>query len=47
MATFIHNEPTSLTIIQESGLPEIFYKTIEIGLEPVIEVGGDFLSSDG
>ncbi|KAI0318271.1 hypothetical protein OF83DRAFT_1262061 [Amylostereum chailletii] len=38
MATFVHNEPTSLSIIQEQGLPETFYKTIEAGLEPVIEV---------
>ncbi|KDR75882.1 hypothetical protein GALMADRAFT_248624 [Galerina marginata CBS 339.88] len=38
MSTFVHNEPTSLTIIQEAGLPEIFYKAIEIGIEPAIEV---------
>lgn len=38
MATFVHNEPTSLSIIQEVGLPEAFYKSIEIGLEPSIEV---------
>ncbi|KAG6810921.1 hypothetical protein H0H92_009816 [Tricholoma furcatifolium] len=38
MATFIHNEPTSLAIIQEAGLPETFYKVIEAGLEPSIEV---------
>ncbi|RDB16805.1 E3 ubiquitin-protein ligase TOM1-like [Hypsizygus marmoreus] len=38
MATFVHNEPTSLGIIQEAGLPETFYKTIEAGLEPAIEV---------
>ncbi|KAG6878824.1 hypothetical protein C0992_007445, partial [Termitomyces sp. T32_za158] len=38
MATFVHNEPTSLVIIQEAGLPETFYKTIEAGLEPSIEV---------
>lgn len=38
MATFVHNEPTSLGIIQEAGLPEAFYKAIEIGLEPAIEV---------
>lgn len=38
MATFVHNEPTSLPIIQEAGLPEVFYKAIEAGLEPVIEV---------
>ncbi|KAF7332527.1 hypothetical protein MKEN_00135300 [Mycena kentingensis (nom. inval.)] len=38
MATFIHNEPTSLAIIQEAGLPQVFFKTIEVGLEPSIEV---------
>ena len=38
MATFIHNEPTSLAIIQEAGLPDVFYRAIEIGLEPAIEV---------
>lgn len=43
MATFIHNEPTSLPIIQEVGLPEMFYKAIETGLEPVIEVRNIFL----
>lgn len=39
MATFVHNEPTSLPTIQEAGLPEVFYKAIETGVEPVIEVG--------
>ncbi|EAU91398.2 Huwe1 protein [Coprinopsis cinerea okayama7 len=38
MTTFVHNEPTSLTIIQEAGLPEAFYNTIEAGIEPAIEV---------
>jgi E3 ubiquitin-protein ligase HUWE1 len=38
MATFVHNEPTSLAIIQEAALPEAFYKAIEAGLEPSIEV---------
>jgi E3 ubiquitin-protein ligase HUWE1 len=38
MSTFIHNEPTSLAIIQEAGLPEVFYKAMEAGLEPAIEV---------
>ncbi|KAF9475538.1 hypothetical protein BDN70DRAFT_996350 [Pholiota conissans] len=38
MSTFVHNEPTSLAIIQEAGLPETFYKAIEIGIEPAIEV---------
>ncbi|KAI9449410.1 hypothetical protein BJY52DRAFT_1215929 [Lactarius psammicola] len=38
LATFVHNEPTSLTVIQETGVPEAFYKAVEAGLEPVIEV---------
>ncbi|KAF9049777.1 hypothetical protein BJ165DRAFT_1608842 [Panaeolus papilionaceus] len=38
MSTFVHNEPTSLAVIQEAGLPEIFYRAIEIGIEPAIEV---------
>lgn len=38
MATFIHNEPTCLPVIQEAGLPEAFYTVVESGLEAVIEV---------
>ena len=38
MAIFVHNEPTCLPVIQENGLPEVFYSIIEKGLEPVIEV---------
>jgi E3 ubiquitin-protein ligase HUWE1 len=38
MAAFVHNEPTSLTIIQEAGLPEAFYKAIDAGLEAANEV---------
>ena len=38
MATFVHNEPTSLTIIQEAGLPKTFYEAIETEIEPSIEV---------
>jgi E3 ubiquitin-protein ligase HUWE1 len=38
LATFVHNEPTSLTVIQETGVPEAFYRAVEAGLEPVIEV---------
>jgi E3 ubiquitin-protein ligase HUWE1 len=38
MSTFVHNEPTSLAIIQEAGLPDAFYKSVEIGVEPSIEV---------
>lgn len=45
MATFVHNEPTSLAIIQEAGVPEAFYKAIEMGLEPAIEVSHADLST--
>ncbi|KZV95100.1 hypothetical protein EXIGLDRAFT_644511 [Exidia glandulosa HHB12029] len=38
MSTFVHNEPTSLAIMQEQGLPEAFYDTIDDGLEASIEV---------
>lgn len=38
MATFVHNEPTCLPVIQEAGLPEAFYTVVESGLEPIIEV---------
>jgi hypothetical protein len=38
LATFVHNEPTSLAVIQEAGVPEAFYRAVEAGLEPVIEV---------
>lgn len=39
MATFIHNEATCLNVIQEAGLPDAFYRVVDAGLEPVIEVG--------
>ena len=42
MATFVHNEPTSLSIIQENKLPEVFYNAVEAGLEPAIEVNHSF-----
>ncbi|KAJ3553706.1 hypothetical protein NM688_g3471 [Phlebia brevispora] len=38
MATFVHNEPTCLGVIQENNLPESFYRVVESGLEPAIEV---------
>ncbi|KZS98333.1 hypothetical protein SISNIDRAFT_546300 [Sistotremastrum niveocremeum HHB9708] len=38
MATFVHNEPTYLPVIQEAGLPTSFYDAVEGGLEPSIEV---------
>ena len=44
LATFVHNEPTSLTVIQEAGVPEAFYKAVEAGLEPVIEASKAYVS---
>lgn len=38
MSTFVHNEPTSLTILQEAGVPEAFYNAIDKGLESANEV---------
>ena len=46
MATFVHNEPTCLPVIQEAGLPEAFYGVVENGLEPVIEVHQHSLNMD-
>jgi E3 ubiquitin-protein ligase HUWE1 len=38
-ATFIHNEPTSLSIIQEMKLPEAIYDALENNNNPSYEVG--------
>jgi len=38
MSTFVHNEPTSLGVLQEAQLPEVFYKAVETTIEPSIEV---------
>lgn len=38
MATFVHNEPTSLTVLQEKGLPEAFYDAVDDDIEASIEV---------
>ncbi|THH06601.1 hypothetical protein EW145_g3974 [Phellinidium pouzarii] len=38
VATFVHNEPTSLTAIQEAKVPETIYKALEAGIEPSFEV---------
>ena len=38
MATFVHNEPTSLSIIQEAKLPSKFYDAIEVNIEPSFDV---------
>lgn len=38
MASFVHNEPTSLTILQECGIPQAFYDAIDKGIESANEV---------
>lgn len=38
MATFVHNEPTSLGIIQEKKLPEAFLSLIKDDIEPHFDV---------
>ncbi|KAN0062881.1 E3 ubiquitin-protein ligase tom1 [Thecaphora frezii] len=40
MATFVHNEPTSLSTIQECKLPEAFYSAIEEDIEANYDVIG-------
>jgi len=38
MTTFIHNEPTSLSVVQEQGLPAAFYASVEDGIDPSFDV---------
>jgi E3 ubiquitin-protein ligase HUWE1 len=38
MSTLIHSEPTSLVILQETGLPEALYDAIDSGIEPAFDV---------
>lgn len=39
MLTFVHNEPTSLTVLQEGKIPEAFYDAVLNGeLEPSLDV---------
>lgn len=38
MATFVHNEPTSLSVLQENKLPETFYDAVEEDIEAIPEV---------
>lgn len=38
MSMFVHNEPTSLAILQEAQVPDVFYGAVEAGIEPAIEV---------
>jgi E3 ubiquitin-protein ligase HUWE1 len=47
IATWVHNEPSSLTIIQESKLPDSFYDLVEQGVEPMIEVIHGVLNAMG
>lgn len=36
--TFIHNEPTSLAILQEKGLPATMYESLEADSDPSVDV---------
>lgn len=38
MLTFVHNEPTSLTVLQESKVPDVFYEAIKGDIEPSLDV---------
>jgi E3 ubiquitin-protein ligase HUWE1 len=38
MLTFVHNEPTSLTVLQENKVPDVFYDTIKGEVEPSLDV---------
>lgn len=38
MLTFVHNEPTSLTILQENKIPDAFYDAVESQIEPSLDV---------
>ncbi|KAG8879106.1 hypothetical protein FRB97_002021 [Tulasnella sp. 331] len=38
MSLFVHNEPSTLTVLQEMHLPTVFYDAIEAGIEPALEV---------
>lgn len=38
MSVFVHNEPSTLTVLQEMHLPAVFYDAIEAGIEPALEV---------
>ena len=38
MTTFVHNEPTSLSVVQEQGLPEVFYASVEEEVEVSYDV---------
>lgn len=38
MSLFVHNEPTSLSILQEARIPDAFYTAIESGIDASAEV---------
>lgn len=40
MLTFVHNEPTSLSVLQEAKLPDAFYDAVEQDIEPSLDVSG-------
>jgi hypothetical protein len=39
MATFIHNEPTSLSILQEAKIPSAFLDSIKDEIPASVDVG--------
>lgn len=43
MATFVHNEPTSLAILQELQLPQTLYENLEKKYPTSIDVRSPFL----
>ncbi|OCF44407.1 hypothetical protein I317_01667 [Kwoniella heveanensis CBS 569] len=47
MATFVHNEPTSLSILQELRLPQTLFTELEKGLPPSYEVIGTISNAIG
>lgn len=38
MLTFVHNEPTSLAVLQENKVPDVFYEAIRGDIEPSLDV---------
>ena len=38
MLTFVHNEPTSLSILQEGKIPDAFYDAMQGDIEPSLDV---------
>jgi E3 ubiquitin-protein ligase HUWE1 len=38
LSSFVHNEPTSLAVLQELQIPQVLYMTLEQGIPPSFEV---------